>query len=144
MDARGSYSPKNTSYGGSAGNRSSASSSTISAQQLSRSGSFNSRERTNTSSSRRNSLQLDGDSDHYDDRDDNDRTIRGLEDLKERGKLLAATPVESEGGDDDIFLRLARSSTATPHKIERRRVCSFSYLSFAFQVAINRSASCML
>ena len=116
---------------GTTGDRSSASSSTIS--HFSRRGSLKGREEGEPPASRRGSLKVDltggdGDDDDDDTGRDSGQTIRGLEDLqKGTSELGGGGSPDAEPGTEDLFLNLARSNSAAGQNEDskgmRPRVC---------------------
>lgn len=79
----------------------------------------------------RRAMSVDDYSDEEDEKEDKDRTIRGLEDLQKRqmereaGGVSIDRPEGGEQGEEDVFLRLARTTSITSQagRVERKRVC---------------------
>jgi len=134
MDNRGVYSTPSTpnnrpGYTRDQGGDSSTSSATVSALSISRTGTAQGqrdiRRHTTKAMQRRQSYSSydedDEDDDEEDESGERDRTIRGLEDLRNNGGV----PASSDQGNEDIFLKLARSDSITSRaadRLEKRRV----------------------
>ncbi|KAI5804327.1 hypothetical protein EDC01DRAFT_627189 [Geopyxis carbonaria] len=117
MDNRGSYSSGPSSQDAPGHRGSSASSSTVSALPLSRTGS---RQGGRDSSMDADNSGYYPDDDYDDGYGEKDRTIRGIEDIR-NGSAIADGDAGQDG--EDVFLRLARTNSVTSRveKIDNRR-----------------------